>query len=128
MALDDVPVEDYRRDLLEATRNFRSQLIVLEREHLQAYADAVMRSRLAYIRYLDHLIRTLAHTRIPTTDPIFSVVRRLFNDEMRNADRSDEINIRRHSVYVSLRDIVETMNNGCDSDNEQVYSFQTGSQ
>lgn len=128
MAPNDIPVQDYGRELIDATRNFRSQLITLEREHMQAYMDAVMRSRLAYIRYLDHLIRTLTHSRIPTTDPIFYVARRIFNDEMANADRSDEINIRRRSVYVSLRDVIDTLNNGRNYDNEQVSFFQQGDQ
>jgi recombinational DNA repair ATPase RecF len=107
-----------RQTLLDATRNFRLQLMNLEREHLQAYSDAVMRSRLAYIRFLDNFVRILTYQRLPNSNSLLRVANRLLQDELLNVDQADDVQIRRQSVYVSLADILSHFNNeGGTSDN-----------
>lgn len=117
--------DQFRVSLLDATRNFRSQLITLEREHMMAYHDAVMRSRLAYIRYLDRFIRTMTYNRgvgRGRADPVLTIANRLMRDEMRNVEVDDRIEIRRESRYVSLRDIAALFNNEGSIDN-QFFSY-----
>ena len=104
-------VEMERRNLLDATRAFRSQLITLEREHLQAFSDAVMRSRLAYIRFLDNFIRSLTYRRLNESQTLIRVANHLLRSELNNAERDDDVQIRRRSVYVSLADIMSQFNN-----------------
>lgn len=113
MANEDIAqaVERERQNLIGATRNFRSHLITLEREHLQAYSDAVMRSRLAYIRFLDGFIRTLTYQRLPQTTTLLRIANSLLRSELSNVEHEEEVHIRRRSVYVSLNDILSQFNN-----------------
>lgn len=113
MANEDIAqaLEREKENLIHATRNFRSHLMTLEREHLQAYSDAVMRSRLAYIRFLDNFIRTLTYQRMPQTTTLLRIANSLLRSELINVEQEEEVHIRRRSVYVSLNDILSQFNN-----------------
>lgn len=115
-----------RQNLIDATRNFRSHLLTLEREHLQSYSDAVMRSRLVYIRFLDNFIRTLSFQRFPQTNSLLRVANNLMRSELNIVERDEEVHIRRRSVYVSLNDIISQFNNegGVDDNDNHVSSIQ----
>ncbi len=104
----------YREDLVDATRNFRRSLLTLQREHLKAYQDARMRCRLAYIRYLDNLIRVMTYRRVPLTNTVFRVANNLLRVEMSHAENED-IDVRRQSFHISMADILSEFNNDADN-------------
>ena len=106
-------VERVQRDFMNGTANFRRRIIEVQREHMQAYEDAMMRSRLAYIRTLDHLLQTMLRlSNARQHHPLIVLLRNAMRRHMNELDRADETvrSFRRQSMHVSFRDLVGDFN------------------